>query len=158
MFAPNKGWGISCRDVYTALRASPSAGGHTGISFHCVSPAALKQEHCPSFTSTEKNNFHQQSCIYLLPKEDILPVPLYIGHLLWALQELQAHVHSRAYTQEIPPLFPVFTTWNLIQKREPSKRKVQRQGSEEYSRFVPFQRFSVTMTHLSRVPRWLKQR
>lgn len=100
-----RGWEISCRDVYTALHASPSAGRHTGISFHCVSPAVFKQEHCPSFTLTEKNNFHQQSCIYLLPKEDILPVPLYIGHLLWALQEFQAPVHSRAYTREIPPYF-----------------------------------------------------
>lgn len=103
-----RGWEISCRDVYSALHASPSSGRHTGISFHCVSPAAFKQEHCPSFTLTEKNNFHQQSCVYLLPKEDILPVPLYIGHLLWALQEFQVPAHSGAYTQGIPPLFPVF--------------------------------------------------
>lgn len=153
-----RGWGISCRDVYTALHASASAGTHTGISFHCVSPAVFKQEHCPSFTLTEKNNFHQQSCIYLLPKEDILPVPLYIGHLLWPSQEFQAPLHSRAYTQEIPPLFPVFLTWNLTRKWDPSDRKVQRQGSEEYSRFVPFQCFWVTMVHLPRFPRWPRQR
>lgn len=30
-----------------------------------------------------------------MPKEDILPVPLYIGHLLWTYQEFHADVHPR---------------------------------------------------------------
>lgn len=79
---------VSCRDVYIAGSCLPSAVRHARISFHCVSPAVFKHRHCPSFTLTEENNFNQQNCIYLLLKEDILPVPLYIGHLLWTLQEL----------------------------------------------------------------------
>lgn len=73
--------------VYIAASCPPSAISRARISFHCVSPAVSKQKHCLSFTLTDKNNFHQQSCTYLLPKEDILPVPLYIGHLLRTLHE-----------------------------------------------------------------------